>query len=249
MLQNPRALSEIANSQQLRENPHNHLAISVIIPAYNEEKTIGAVVSETISTMDNLCVPYEIIVVNDGSLDKTGMVASAFKATVISNDRNRGKGYSLRHALRVASGNIVVTMDSDGEHKASEIPGLIEPLYNGTDVVVGSRFLGQNAYVTSKLNQIGNWFFNFAIMSLTGRRVTDSQTGFRAIKKEVIDALNLESDGYEIETEITMKSFRSGFVLQEKPICIERRKYGQSRIRLLKDGRRIMRTIIKASLA
>lgn len=231
------------------EGANRHPSISVIIPAYNEEKNIGNLLSETTSIMDSLYVPYEIIVVNDGSSDKTGIIASAYKATVLSNGKNRGKGYALRHALKFAQGDIIVTIDSDGEHKPKEIPDLLEPLYNGTDVVAGSRFLGQNAYVTTKLNQIGNLFFNVAIMSMTGKKVTDSQTGFRAMKRDVLDVLNLESDGYEIETEITVKSLRNGFVLQEKPVCVERRKHGQSKIKLLRDGKRIFRAILKASVA
>jgi glycosyltransferase involved in cell wall biosynthesis len=231
------------------EGANHHPSISVIIPAYNEEKNIGNILSETTSIMDSLYVPYEIIVVNDGSTDKTGLIASAYKATVLSNGKNRGKGYSLRHALKFAHGDIIVTMDSDGEHKPKEIPDLLEPLYNGTDVVAGSRFLGQNAYVTTKLNQIGNFLFNVAIMSLTGKKVTDSQTGFRAMKRSVLDLLNLESNGYEIETEITVKSLRNGFVLQEKPVCVERRKHGQSKIKLLRDGKRIFKAILKASFA
>lgn len=233
----------------LRDKLDHHSSISIIIPAYNEEKNIGNILFETASIMDGLYVPYEIIVVNDGSSDKTGMIASAYKATVLSNGRNRGKGYSLRHALKIAQGDIIVTMDADGEHKPKEIPDLLKPLYNGTDIVAGSRFLCQNAYVTTKLNQIGNLFFNVAIMSLTGKKVTDSQTGFRAIKREVLEMLNLESDGYEIETEITVKSLRNGFVLQEKPVCVERRKHGQSKIKLLRDGKRIFRAILKASFA
>jgi len=240
---------ENANHEGLSGKLPPHPSISVIIPAYNEEKNIGKVLSETALVMDGLYVPYEIIVVNDGSSDKTGIIASAHKATGISNGKNRGKGYSLRHALSVAQGDIIVTMDSDGEHKPKEIPDLLEPLYNGTDLVAGSRFLGQNAYVTTKLNQIGNLLFNIAIMSLTGKKITDSQTGFRAIKRDVLELLNLESDGYEIETEITVKSLRNGFVLHEKPVCIERRKHGQSKIRLLRDGKKILRTILKASFA
>lgn len=240
--------SEGANVEGFSGNLARRPSISVIIPAYNEEKNIGKVLSETASVMDGLYVPYEIIVVNDGSSDKTGLIASAHKALVISNGKNCGKGYSLRRALKFAQGDIIVTMDSDGEHKPTEIPDLLEPLYNGTDLVAGSRFLGQNAYVTTKLNHIGNMLFNIAIMCLTGKMVTDSQTGFRALKRSVLDFLNLESDGYEIETEITLKSLRSGFVLGEKPICVERRKYGQSKLKLIRDGKKILDTILKASL-
>ncbi len=226
-----------------------HLStISVIIPAYNEENTIGTVISNTSQILDGLDVPYEIIVVNDGSTDKTGLVASTYKATVLTNSVNRGKGYSLRRALKLAQGEIIVTLDSDGEHKPKEIPDLLEPLSKGADVVAGSRFLGRQYDVTTKLNVVGNFLFNTAIMTLTGQRVTDSQTGFRAVKRDVLDKLNLVSDGYEIETEITVKSLCNGFVFQEKPISVERRKYSISKLKILSDGAKILKTIVKSSI-
>lgn len=223
--------------------------VTVIMAAYNEEKTIGNVISDTASIMDGLNMPYEIIVINDGSTDKTGLIASNYKATVLSNETNRGKGYALRKALQYAQGDIIVTIDSDGEHKPKEIPDLIDPLFNGTDIVAGSRFLSRHTQVTTKLNQVGNFMFNIAIMTLTGKRVTDSQTGFRAIKRDVLEKLNLESDGYEIETEITVKSLRNGFVFKEKPISSERSKYRISKLKLLSDGRKILRTILKANFS
>ncbi len=227
----------------------NRSAVTVVIPAYNEEKTIGNVISETTSIMNGLDVPYEIIVVNDGSTDKTGQIASTYKAIVLSNKKNRGKGYALRRALQHASGDIIVTIDSDGEHKPKEIPDLIEPLFNGTDIVAGSRFLGSQRRATTNLNIIGNFFFNATITTLTGKVVTDSQTGFRAIKRSVLQKLNLNSDGYEIESEITVKSLKNGFTFKEKPISVERRKYNISKLRLLQDGTKILKTILRANFS
>jgi glycosyltransferase involved in cell wall biosynthesis len=224
-------------------------AVTVIIPAYNEEKTIGNVLFETTLIMNGLGIPYEIILVDDGSTDKTGQIASNYKVTVLLNKKNYGKGYSLRKALQHASGDIIVTIDSDGEHKPKEIPDLIEPLFNGTDIVAGSRFIGNQRRATTRINLLGNFLFNATIMTLTGKFVTDSQTGFRAIKKHVLETLNLESDGYEIEAEITVKGLRNGFVFEEKPITVERRKYNISKLKLLSDGTRILRTILKASFA
>jgi glycosyltransferase involved in cell wall biosynthesis len=224
-------------------------AVTVVIPAYNEEKTIGNVISETTLIMNGIGVPYEIIVIDDGSTDKTGQIASVHKTIVLSNKTNHGKGYALRKALQYATGDIIVTIDSDGEHKPKEIPDLIEPLFNGTDIVAGSRFLGSQRRATTHLNVIGNFLFNAAIMTLTGKVVTDSQTGFRAIKRHVLETLNLESDGYEIEAEITVKGLRNGFSFKEIPITVERRKYNVSKLRLLSDGTRIMKTILKAKFA
>jgi glycosyltransferase involved in cell wall biosynthesis len=221
-------------------------AVTVVIPAYNEEKTIGNIINETTSIMNELGVAYEIIVVDDGSSDRTGQIASNHKTIVLSNKKNHGKGYALRRALKHSTGDIIVTIDSDGEHQPKEIPDLIDPLFNGTDIVAGSRFLNRKKRMTTNLNIIGNFLFNAAIMTLTGKVVTDSQTGFRAIKRDVLEELNLESNGYEIEAEITVKGLKNGFTYTEKPITVERRKYNVSKLRLLSDGTRILKTILKA---
>jgi len=222
------------------------LVVSVVIPAYNEEKTIGDVISNTISTMESLGKPYEIIVVDDGSIDNTRKIATGYKATVLSNGENRGKGYALRKGFQYAQGDIIVTVDADGTHRPKEIPDIIHPLFNGVDIVTGSRFLGRMNGSTPRLNRLGNAIFNILIMSLTGKRVTDSQTGFRAFRKEVLQKISLESLGYEIETELTVKGLNNGFVFQEKPISCEQRKYNVSKLKILPDGMKILKTIFIA---
>ena len=223
--------------------------VSVIIPAYNEEKNVANVISETITIMEQLNLPYEVIFVDDGSTDKTGLIASFFKIRTITNKRNRGKGYSLKKALKHAHGSVIVTIDSDGEHKPKEIAPLLDAVINGADIAAGSRFLNKQSAVTTQLNQIGNHLLNLVIMSLTGKIVTDSQTGFRVIKREVFEKLNLQSDGYEIETEITVKGLRGGFAFKELPITVERRRYGASKLNLIADSKRIFRTILKTSFS
>jgi glycosyltransferase involved in cell wall biosynthesis len=224
--------------------------VSFIIPAYNEEETIGEVITETTQVMRSLGLNYEIIVINDGSTDKTEFAASTSDSdvTVFSNTTKRGKGYCIRLGAKHAIGNILVTLDSDGEHKPKEIPDLLAPLLKGADIVAGSRFLGNSGEVTSKVNIVGNALFNIAIMILTGHLVSDSQTGFRAIKKEVFEKLDLQSDGFDIESEITVKSLLNGFTFKEIPITVERRKYNISKIKLISDGRKILTTIIRSSL-
>lgn len=224
--------------------------VSLIIPAFNEEKTVGSVIEDIDDIMQIYGLPYEIIVVNDGSTDNTEKVAlSTGKATVLSNKPNHGKGYCLRRAFKQAHGDIIVTLDSDGEHKPREIPDLITPLFEGMDVVSGSRFLDNQSEVTTKINRMGNFLFNLTIIALTGRQVTDSQTGFRAMKRHTLKELNLQSNGYEIESEITVKSLRNGYRFKEIPVTIDRRKYSMSKIKILKDGKKILSTIIQASFS
>jgi glycosyltransferase involved in cell wall biosynthesis len=222
--------------------------VAVVIPAYNEEKTIGNIVAETIFVMESLKTPYEIIVVDDGSTDKTRQIATRYKATVLFNGKNQGKGYALKKGFRHARGDIIVTIDADGSHNPKEIPDLIHPLFNGFDIVTGSRFLHRKRDSTSRLNLLGNLLFNITIMILTRKRVTDSQTGFRAFKKELLQKISLESRGYEIETEITVKGLKNGFVFKEIPISCNKRKYNISKLKILSDGTKILRTILKSSM-
>lgn len=233
----------------IKVNDRNSIqsTISVIIPAYNEEKSIGNVIEKTAQVLDDMKAPYEIIVVDDGSTDNTRRAASQHKVQVISYPTNMGKGYAVRKGFQSAEGEILVTIDADGAHSPKEIPDLVTPLFNGTDIAAGSRFLGKG-YRTSRLNRIGNSFFNMTIQVLTGKYVTDSQTGFRAIKRQVLEQLNLTSNGFEIETEITLKSLKNGFKFQEKPIFCKKRQFNKSKIRILSDGTKILKTILKANI-
>lgn len=219
--------------------------ISVVIPAYNEEETIGSVLGETIRVMESLMMPYEIIVVDDGSNDLTREVAYKHKATVLSNGRNMGKGYALRKGFQNAKGDIIVTIDADGAHSPKEIQSLIEQLLNGADIVSGSRFLNGRKDHTSLLKLLGNHMINMTIRVLTRKSITDSQTGLRAFKKDFLQKIALNSSGYEIETEITVKGLKNGFKFKEIPINCKKREHGSSKIRIISDGFKIFKTVLK----
>lgn len=223
--------------------------VSVIIPAYNEEKTIEGVLHRTNKAMENLGLPYEIIVVDDGSIDETSKLAERCKVTILNYGANKGKGYALRKGIQKATGNVIVTMDADGSHRPEEIKQLLMPLLNGADIVAGSRFLGEREYGSiRKLNILGNNIFNILILLLTGRQITDSQTGFRALKKEIFQKIELTSEGYQIETELTVKTLRNGYKIHEEPVTCEKRKNGGSHLNPLSDGFKIFKAILKMSL-
>jgi glycosyltransferase involved in cell wall biosynthesis len=228
-----------------------NIAVSVIIPAYNEEKTIEEIMLRTNKTMETLGVPYELLVVDDGSTDNTRLLAERHKATILTSQTNRGKGYALKTGFQKAIGNVIVTIDADGSHQPEEIPKLLKPMMlSGVDIVSGSRFLGrQETSPTKRLNTLGNHFFNFLILLLTKKRITDSQTGFRAVRKRVLDEIEVVSNGYQIETELTIKTLRNGFSVQEEAITCVKRRAGNSQINVLSDGIRILMTILRTYFA
>ena len=159
-----------------QKNRYN-IFISAVIPAYNEIHRIGRVVKE--------CLKYcnEVIVIDDGSVDNTATEASKYGAKVIRNLLNKGYIYSIKKGFKVVSGDIIVTIDADGEHSPSDIPALIKPILDGrADMVLGSR---------DKIDRISERLISLIVKLKTGIR--DTGTGFRAIKRDL--ALDLKYKG------------------------------------------------------
>ena len=227
------------------------LLISVVIPAYNEEPNLGLVLRDTKNILQNMGFPYEIIVVNDGSHDNTADVARKHGVVLINNDINLGKGAALINGFRRAKGNIVVTMDADGSHRAEDIPFLLSPMLNGGsfEAIVGSRFVDEKGRrSTSSLHLIGNRIINALIMMFTGRYISDSQSGFRAYKKNALGKIALHSTGFDVESEMTIKMLKKGFKFMEIPIRCDPRMNGLTRVNAFQDGFNIVKTIIKATM-
>ena len=223
--------------------------VSVIVPAFNEEETIEDVLTRVQEVLESERLPCEVIVVDDGSTDRTKELASRCNAIVLSNTTNRGKGCALRKGFKHASGDIIVTMDADGSHDPKDITRLMMPILGGADIVLGSRFADdQGKASTTRFNVLGNMLINLAIMLMTGKYVSDSQTGFRAFKKEAMQEIEVESKGYQVETEMTVKTLRNGSVIREVPIKIKERLNGHTHLDPLLDGLRILRTLLWASV-
>ena len=160
-----------------------------------------------------------------------------------------GKGYGLRAGFAKAKGDIIVTIDSDGSHRPEELAGVLAPVLNDrADLVIGSRYLNQKNVAARKLNAFGVRIFNFLIQLLTGTAITDSQSGYRAMKREVLAKQKLTSGGYEIESEMLVKTAKEGFRVAEVPISFEQRTYGRSGVDPMVDGAKILMSIILANM-
>lgn len=215
--------------------------ISVIVPVFNEEFTIGDVVQGIRNALDAMGLSYEVLVVDDGSSDNSVNVALSSQAKVLMLKKHMGKGYALRAGFSKARGNIIITIDSDGSHDPYDIPKILEPiLKNEADLIIGSRFLNNKNIFVNGLNKAGAKILNFTIRILTGRAISDSQSGYRAFKSSIAKTISLKSVGYEIESEMLIKAIKKGFRAKEVPIKFEQRTYGRSKLDPIKDGLKIL---------
>lgn len=223
------------------------MLLSIIIPVYNEELTVGNIIDRVKTVMQQTGLKNEIIVVDDCSYDKSLEVAKKHSAKIYTLKQHLGKGYALRAGFSKAKGDIIVTIDSDGSHRPEELPRVLAPiLQDKADLVIGSRYLNQKNVAARKLNALGVKLFNYFIQLLTGVAVTDSQSGYRAMKREVLKNQNLKSGEYEIESEMLVKTAKKNSRITEVPISFEQRTYGRSGVDPIVDGFKILLSIILA---
>jgi glycosyltransferase involved in cell wall biosynthesis len=212
--------------------------VSVIIPAYNEAETIGAVVNG----IRALYPDFEVIVIDDGSRDETSMVALAAGAKVYAHPYNIGNGAAVKSGIRLASGEILVIMDGDGQHDPSEIKNLLAFLPE-FDMVVGARTKNGQASIGRAL---GNRFYNWFAAYVAKFPIEDLTSGFRAIKADLAKSfLYLLPNTYSYPTTITLGVLRSGRSVKYVPIQAQTRKLGKSKIRFFQDGARFFMIIVK----
>jgi len=223
----------------------DELLICVVIPVFNEELTIGNVIERLTAVMQKNGFKYEIIVVDDCSADRSLEISINHGVKVFSLKKHKGKGYALRVGFAKAKGEIITTIDSDGSHRPEELLGLLTPIFQKkADLVIGSRYLSQNPVPAKRLNFAGVRLFNFLIKILTRAEVSDSQSGYRVMKSAVLRNIRLKSGGYEIESEMLVKTARHGFSVKEVPISFEQRTYGTSRLDPIVDGFKILLSIV-----
>jgi glycosyltransferase involved in cell wall biosynthesis len=225
--------------------PEKKLLLSVVVPAFNEENTIGDVISRLKVTIQKMDFDSEIIVIDDFSSDRTSEIARDQKIKVYSLRRHMGKGYALRVGFIKAKGEIIATIDSDGSHRPEELPHLLLPiLQDKADLVIGSRFLRKKQVDGKRFNVAGVRIFNQLVRVLTGKGFSDTQSGYRAMKTVVLERMVFDSAGYEIESEMLVKTALRGLRIQEVPISFKQRTYGRSSLDPIVDGLRILMSII-----
>jgi glycosyltransferase involved in cell wall biosynthesis len=220
------------------------MRLSIVLPAKNEAAAIGATVEKIYAQLAllGLDVGAEVLVVNDGSTDNTAAVAQAAGARVLHHPYSKGNGAAIKAGARAASGEVIVFMDADGQHDPADIARLLKELEQGYDMVVGARQKGSQASVGRGL---ANGFYNRLASWMTGHKVEDLTSGFRAVRADKFrEFLYLLPNGFSYPTTSTMAFFRAGYAVAYVPIHAAKR-IGKSHIRLLRDGARFLLIIFK----
>ncbi len=212
--------------------------VSVIVPAYNEGDIIGDIVTD----IKALHPDFEVIVVNDGSSDDTVVAAQKAGASVYSHPYNIGNGAAIKSGIRLATGDVLVLMDGDGQHNPEDIAKLLA-YFPQFDMVVGARSAVDQASLGRALgNKIYNWFASYVAKF----SVKDLTSGFRAVKSNVArNFLYLLPNTYSYPTTLTLGVLRSGLSVKYVPIRIQKRQTGKSNIKMLQDGVRFFMIITR----
>ena len=206
------------------------MRIIITIPAYNEEKTIGTVIKNIHEVMKRDRQSYNVLVVDDGSTDKTASVAKKSGAIVYSHPKNYGLAETFKSELKTAldlRADIIVHIDADDQYQPKEIPKLLKEIENDYDLVLGSRFKGKIESMPL-IKRLGNKAFSKVISNITRTEISDAQTGFRAFTKEVAEKINIISDHTYTQEQI-IKAIRQKFKIKEVPIYFGKRD-GKSRL-------------------
>lgn len=215
-----------------------------MIPVYNEKNTL----LDIIKRVEAVPIEKEIIIVDDFSTDGTREIMKGINSPDIKiyyHPHNRGKGAAIRTAIPHATGDIVLIQDADLEYDPMDYPRLIEPILDGrADVVYGSRFLGTHRAFLF-WHYIGNKFLSFLTNLLYNTMLTDMETCYKVFRSDVIKGLNLKSDRFQVEPEITAKVFKKGYKVFEVPISYAGRDFKEGKKITWRDGIWAVMTLVK----
>ena len=213
------------------------MKLSVVIPVYNEKKTLN----ELILRVEAVSIDKEVIIVDDASTDGTRDLLKKYEKKegfeVIYRPKNKGKGAALRAGFEIVKGEVIIIQDADLEYNPKDFHVLLEPIFNKrADVVYGSRFLGGSHRVLFFWHYIANKFLTTLSNMFTNINLTDMETGYKAFRREVIESISLKSNRFGFEPEFTMKVAQRKFVIYEVPISYDGRDYSEGKKINWKDG-------------
>lgn len=224
--------------------------LSIIIPVFNEEKTIKELLKKVAGVRLPDGMGKEIIIIDDGSTDKTRAVLSEFQ--ILRHQKNLGKGAAVRSGIKKASGDYLIIQDADLEYDPNDYNKLLEPILKKQAIIVfGTRLKKYPLKLWGKdktvlpLHLIANRFLTWMVNFLYGSNLTDMETGYKLFTREVIKKLDLKSSGFEIEPEITIKALDLGYNIVEVPIKTKPRGYDQGKKIGFRDGFSAIWTILK----
>jgi glycosyltransferase involved in cell wall biosynthesis len=226
------------------------MRLSIVIPVYNEEETIPQVIDQVLAVSLN-GVEKEIVIVNDGSRDKTGEVLHNLSSrmpgqlTVVHHEENQGKGAAIRTAMEHVTGDLVVTQDADLEYDPQDYPALLAPFSDpAVQVVYGSRNLRTNPRSSWSFywgGRLLSWVANL----LYGSRITDEATGYKVFRTDLLRSLNLQPTRFEFCPEVTGKLLRRGVEIHEVPIVYRPRSFEEGKKIQWYDGIGAIWTLVK----
>lgn len=224
-----------------RSSPEPALTVGLVIPTRNEARNLGYVLDQVPDCVD------EIILVDGDSRDATRIMATACRPECrIIDQVGPGKGNALRTGFLASTSDIVVMMDADGSMSASEIPHYLHFLANGYDFVKGSRFMGGGGSLDiTRMRRLGNNSLLRIVNALYDTHLTDLCYGFCAFHRRYLEHLDLTATGFEIEAQMTVHAVQAGLRIAEVPSLELPRRSGRSNLRAVRDGTRVLRTILR----
>ena len=226
----------------------SEIKVSIIVPVYNEESSVGTVLLRLLKVCRRL-PSWEIIVVDDGSTDRTAERVVRFNPVrLVRHDVNQGKGAAISTGLKNSEGDVIVVQDADLEYPPEDVPRLLEPILAGrADVVFGSRFKGE-CLGMSFFHFVGNKILSLATSLLYGVLVSDVMTGHKAFSRRAIKSCELSERGVAVETEIASRSLKNCCRFAEVPIKYSYRQHGASKICYL-DGFKALWKLVSGRLS
>lgn len=229
------------------------MLLSIIIPVYNEEKTIERLLKKVINSDVGSKYSKQIIVIDDGSTDRTNQKLQKYlpKITFLKLAKNIGKGYALRKGLELVRGEVVIIQDADLEYDPKYYQNLLSSYFEGNEVVFGSRLKDRKLIWFGKertvmpIHWIFNKFLSWLVNVCFGSNLTDIETGYKLFSRKAISNIELESSGFEIEPEITMKLLMKGIKIVEIPIEVSPRTKKEGKKISWRDGIKAIFTVFK----